>query len=271
MVNKKRCTIAVIGAGMLGSSVARGWVKENCTVIAYDKDRQKVESLEELGICYEESNEAIARADVVVFALKPHIQLPVVASLAQNLTNKLCFSMAAGIRLEQLAEAAPHARWIRGMTNICAAVNAAFTAYTPSENVTEEDMKKTKLLFGLLGEREETAEPNLDAITGISGSGPAYMFTVLEALTYGGLRVGIPKDLALKASAATMIGAAKLVLETGKHPAELKDGVVTPGGTTIEGLYELEEGAVRASFIRAIAEATRRGKELGEQKTNKKK
>lgn len=84
------------------------------------------------------------------------------------------------------------------MTNICAAVNAAFTAYTPSENVTEEDMKKTKLLFGLLGESEETAEPNLDAITGISGSGPAYMFTVLEALTYGGLRVGIPKDLATK-------------------------------------------------------------------------
>ncbi|MDD2207537.1 MAG: pyrroline-5-carboxylate reductase [Aminobacterium sp.] len=269
MVNKNVESIAVIGAGMLGGSVAQGWAHKKCTVFAYDKDRQKVEALEKEGVHYiADSEEAINRADVVVFALKPHIQLPVIASLATNLSNKLCFSMAAGLRLEQLMEAAPAARWIRGMTNICASVNAAFTAYTSSLGATDEDRNVAKSLFDLLGESEETIEPNLDAITGISGSGPAYMFTVLEALTYGGLRVGIPKNLALKASAATMIGAAKLVLDTGRHPADLKDGVVTPGGTTIEGLYQLEEGAVRAAFIRAITEATRRGKELGEKKKN---
>ncbi|WP_024822398.1 pyrroline-5-carboxylate reductase [Aminobacterium mobile] len=261
--------VAVIGAGMLGGSVAKGLAQKGCHVVAADKNLEKAKHLEEAGIVLLHDNvEAIRQADVVFFALKPHIQLPVISLLVEELKGKLCFSMAAGVQIGQLFSVAPEVHWVRGMTNICASVNAAFTAFTLSQDTTDQDRDTAIKLFSLLGEVEETEETYLDAITAISGSGPAYIFTVLEALTYGGLRVGIPKDLALKASAATMIGAARLVLETGKHPAELKDGVVTPGGTTIEGLYELEEGDVRSAFIRAITSATQRGKELAKESKN---
>ncbi len=163
-----------------------------------------------------------------------------------------------------LREAAPQSQIVRAMTNIAVMAQSSYTVYTFADNVSEKNKKISVEIFSRFGASREVDEKYIDAITALSGSGPAYLYTVIEALTYGGLLIGLPRDLAMEAVAHTFIGTAKLLLSSKNHPAELKDMVVTPGGVTIEGIYELEDSRVRTAMMKAINAAFKKSRIISE-------
>jgi pyrroline-5-carboxylate reductase len=148
------------------------------------------------------------------------------------------------------------------MPNNPCLIGEGMIVLTPTELVTDDDIAEAKRLFTSIGRVAVTDENHLDAVTGLSGSGPAYAYLVIEALADGGVKMGLPKGLSLTLAAQTLVGAARMVLETGKHPAELKDMVATPGGTTVQGLYVLEAAGVRSAFIKAVEEATLKSRNM---------
>jgi pyrroline-5-carboxylate reductase len=207
---------------------------------------------------------AAREGEVVMFALKPHLTLEAVKEQAQFLKGKLCISLAAVVPLHMLRAAVPEARWARAMTNICAAINCAFTGVTRSDVTTDADMAWMKEAFGLLGPVEESEEKSLDALTALTGAAPAFFMSLMEAAAMGGIHAGLPKDLAYKGAVSAMLGAARLVAEEGKHPAELRDSVCTPGGMTIEGVYEIERVGARAAVMKAVVLTAEKGRVLTE-------
>ena len=203
--------------------------------------------------------------DVVMFALKPHLTLGAVTELAPFLEGKPCLSLAAAVTLGMLTSAAPGARWARAMTNICAAMNCAFTGISDSDATTDEDKRWLTEAFGLLGEVEECEEKNLDALTALTGAAPAFFLTLMEAAAMGGVQIGLPKEIAYKGAASVLLGASRLFLEEGdRHPAALRDAVCTPGGMTIEGIYEIERSGARAAVMKAVVLTAEKGKVLTE-------
>lgn len=213
-------------------------------------------------------NEALAReADALVLCVKPGDALDALrgtAGVNGALSGKLVISIVAGLSLAKLeAAAGPKVRVVRVMPNVAALVHQGAAAFATGSAATPEDAALVTRIFSAVGRIVAVKEPLLDAVTGLSGSGPAYGFLVIEALADGGVLMGLPRDLALQLAAQTVLGAAKMVLETGLHPAALKDQVTSPGGTTIAGLEALEAGAVRSALIQAVRAATRRSQELG--------
>jgi pyrroline-5-carboxylate reductase len=213
--------------------------------------------------------EVVAKSDVVVLAVKPGSVAGVLGDLCRgadpaDLTRPLWISIAAGVPLGALAAPLPaDARIVRSMPNTPALVGAGATALCANAQATDEDQELAESLFRAVGTTwRAPGEHLLDAVTGLSGSGPAYVFLILEALGDAGVRVGLPRDAAYQLAFQTVYGAAKLAIEMGQHPAELKDQVTSPGGTTIAGLEELEAGGVRAALYRAVAAATNRSREL---------
>lgn len=178
-------------------------------------------------------------------------------------SDHLLISIAAGVRIESIAKWTGSTRIIRVMPNTPCLVSAGAAAFAASPGATAEDRQFVKEWFSTIGYAAEVSENLLDAVTGLSGSGPGYVFTLIEALADGGVLVGLPRDVALRLAAQTFLGAAKMVLETGEHPAALRDRVTSPGGTTIAGLKALEAGAARDALMSAVAAATNRAKELG--------
>lgn len=262
----KKTKIAVLGAGVIGTAICNCLVSEGYDVTATRRKLQKAESLEKIGVKVTSDNiAAAASADVVFFTVKPFQVIPLALEISDKIKGKICISMAAGLELSILCEVLPEVKWVRGMTNTCAMVKKGFTVYTPSKNISEDDIVLLEKLLQTTGFVERTEERFMDPLTAMSGSGPAYIYTVIEALTYGGLRVGIPRDLACKAAASTAIGASELLLAADEHPAELRDQVITPGGTTIEGIYELEDAQIRTAFMKAVTAATERGHQLAQQ------
>lgn len=213
--------------------------------------------------------EVIRESDVVVLAVKPGLVSGVLQALADerdlDLRRPLWVSIAAGVPLERLAGALPSAaRIVRAMPNTPALVGAGMTAWLAGPACGAAERALAGALFGTVGSTWECpSEGLLDAVTGLSGSGPAYVFLFLEALSDAGVRVGLPRDAANLLACQTVLGAARLVGETGRHPAELKDQVTSPGGTTIAGLERLEAGGLRAALYEAVAAATARARELG--------
>jgi pyrroline-5-carboxylate reductase len=213
--------------------------------------------------------EVVAASDLVVLAVKPGLVTSVleavVAASPAAAGRPLWVSIAAGVPLRRLADALPAgARIVRAMPNTPALVRAGATALSAGETCSGEDRSRARALFETVGAVwEAPAEELLDAVTGLSGSGPAYVFVFLEALSDAGVRVGLPRDAASLLACQTVLGAARLVLETGGHPAQLKDQVTSPGGTTIAGLERLEAGGLRAAVYEAVAAATARSRELG--------
>jgi pyrroline-5-carboxylate reductase len=263
--------LTFLGAGnmavaMLRGLLARGIVpKERIT--ATDVRGEALSALESsLGIHTSSSNRAAcADADVIVIAVKPQVLSKVLDEVADVVdSHKLVISIAAGVtvpRLSQLLRAGP--RIIRAMPNTPAMVGAGATAIAAGPSVTAADMDFARALFAATGTVVEVEERLLDAVTGLSGSGPAYAFIAIEALSDAGVRAGLPRDVATRLAAQTLLGAAKMVLETGEHPARLKDMVTSPAGTTIAGVAALEQSGFRNALYRAVEAATARSKELG--------
>jgi pyrroline-5-carboxylate reductase len=206
-----------------------------------------------------------AKADLIILAVKPQNMKPLLAEIKPALSEKqLVISIAAGVKTKTLSDAiGGAARIVRTMPNVGARVLASATAICAGPGATQDDMITAKEIFEAIGSAVVVGEELMDAVTGLSGSGPAYFFQFIEAMADAGVRAGLMRPVALKLAAQTCLGAAQLVLETGDHPAALKDQVTSPAGTTIEGLRVLEAGGVRGTIISAVSAAVERSKELG--------
>lgn len=218
------------------------------------------------GTAFPTNLEVAFSAKVLVLAVKPDQVAAVLAEIKPAFTaDHLLVSIAAGITLEKLEAGLPAgARVIRVMPNTPALVGAGASGYSAGTKARPEDLQTASALLSAVGVAVEVKEKLLDAVTGLSGSGPAYGFQMIEALSDGGVAAGLPRDIATKLAAQTLLGAAKMVLETGQHPGALKDMVTSPGGTTIEGLHELEKGGLRAALMNAVRAASAKSKQLGQ-------
>lgn len=264
--------IAFLGAGNMAGALIKGLLNakacEPSELLAVDvRDERLAELRDEHGIgTGRDLAQATAWADVVVLATKPQVFdriLPVVASAMTP--AKLAVSIAAGVPLEAIeARMPPGTRVVRTMPNTPALVDAGATAIAAGTHATEEDLALVRRIFDSVGISVVLEESLLDAVTGLSGSGPAYIFLIIEALADAGVKVGLHRDSAQRLAAQTVLGAAKLLIETGEHPGRLKDMVTSPGGTAIAGLHTLEAGGLRTTLIDAVESATARSRELGE-------
>ena len=201
-----------------------------------------------------------------VLAVKPDQVAPLLAEVRSQFTGKhLLISIAAGVTLSKLEGALPSgARVIRVMPNTPALIGASASAFASGKSATPEDGQLAQRLFSAVGLVYHVKESLLDAVTGLSGSGPAYAFLMIEALSDGGVAAGLPRDIATRLAAQTLLGSARMVLESALHPGALKDMVTSPGGTTIEGVHELEKGKVRAALMSAVRAATEKSRKLGQ-------
>ena len=262
--------LGIIGCGKMGSALLKGAIKAGAVVpadvTAFDQYQPSAESLAgETGAQLASSNAGVVeRADAILLCVKPHDMLTMLAELSEQSSGKLFISIAAGVLIDDLESVIDAtARVIRVMPNTPALIGQGASAYSLGTSATSEDAAITEALLGAVGTVMEVPERLLDSVTGLSGSGPAYVYTIIEALADGGVLTGLPRDKAIQLAAQTVAGAANMVLQTGEHPAALRDQVTSPGGTTIAGLAAIEAGALRATLIRAVEAATARSKELG--------
>jgi|YelNatPaOPRAMG01_1025707.scaffolds.fasta_scaffold08010_8 pyrroline-5-carboxylate reductase len=259
--------VSILGGGTIGEALAKGFsTVEGVEVSVAEVIEERRRFLEKEGIrTYASSREASKGSDVVVVAVKPRDVKPLLDDVKDLIKGKLVISVAAGVKLSYLEKAAPDARFIRAMPNIAAAVKGAVTTLTPSAKASEDDLRLAEKLFGSVGYTLVVDEALVDAVTGLSGSGPAYIFLVIEALAEGGLKMGIPYEKALQLASWVVYGAAKMVIEAKQDPAALRRKVATPAGTTIEGLLKLEEAGVRAAFVKAVEAASKRAAEISKE------
>ncbi|HTY19442.1 MAG TPA: pyrroline-5-carboxylate reductase [Myxococcota bacterium] len=266
--------IGFLGAGAMGEALAGGLVAAGVPadhLRAADPDAAQRERIARaLGIEVSAENAAVVRqSDIVVIAVKPTVVARALNGLRKEVSGALgaplWISIAAGVSLARLAaDLPPGARIVRAMPNTPALVRAGATAFAANPSATAADRATAKAIFESVGFAWEAPdEALLDAVTGLSGSGPAYVFVFLEALADAGVRAGLPRDAAHRLACQTVLGAAKLALESGQHPGQLKDRVTSPGGTTIAGLARLEAGGFRAAVLEAVDAAARRSRELG--------
>ena len=254
--------VAVIGGGTIGSAIAESLQRKGHKVLVTRRSVEKLKGLRDLGIDVSQDNEKAARlAEVIVIVLKPFDSIPVLRKITKYTEGKLVISMAAAVRISKIKPLVPGARVVRAMTNIAARVGGGYTVYSSLDLDTESE-KTTKDILSCFGDTERVDEKYMDALTAMSGSGPAYIFTVIEAMVYAGLKVGLPRELALRSSYQTVLGAAKLVSQSSSHISELRDLVTTPGGVTIDALYELEDAGIRTAFMRAIVAATEKARSI---------
>jgi len=264
--------LGFIGTGRMGDALIKGILKAKLTsptkIYASDIDENKLKYLHStLGIKVSTDNKkTIKNSDIVIFAVKPQIIKNVVLDVAPLITssNHLLISIAAGVSTNFLESELPNrARLVRVMPNIACTVEASASAICPGSNATTEDLEKVKEIFGAVGRVVTVPEYLMDSVTGLSGSGPAFIFMIIEALADGGVYMGLDRKTSVTLAAQTVLGAAKMVLENGAHPGELKDMVTSPAGTTIRGIQVLENYGVRSAMIDAVIKASERSKELG--------
>jgi pyrroline-5-carboxylate reductase len=260
-----------VGAGNMGEALIKGLVAANVVpakaVVASDARPERLAEIErQYGIRVATGNaEVVAGADVVILAVKPQIMAPVLGEIAPSVTARhLLVSVAAGLPTAAIRAAlGKPVRLIRVMPNTPALVLEGATAIARAEGLEPEDLDTAGAIFRAVGRVVVLDEGMLDAVTGLSGSGPAYVAMVIESLADGGVKMGLDRATAMTLATQTVLGAARLLAETGLHPGALKDMVSSPGGTTIAGVSALEEGGLRATLIRAVERATLRSRELG--------
>lgn len=259
--------IAVIGAGVIGGAIVKSLLKKGYQgrVIATRRDAEKLKELEKLGALVTTDNKKAAKeADIIFLCVKPNDVEKVLKEISAEIENKIVISTAATIPLQFYKNLAPRAKFVRTMPNIAALVQESFTAYCCDNSLNNEEKMRVKRILDAMGVSEEVEEKYMDAITALSGSGPGYISIIIEALMYAGLKVGLPRDLALYSSAQAVLGTGKLILETREHPAKIKDMVTTPGGTTIEAIFELEGSQIRQALMKAVEEATKKCEKIRE-------
>jgi pyrroline-5-carboxylate reductase len=263
--------IGFLGAGKMAGALAKGFIQAGLATVdeikASDPSsaaRDHFKELTKAGV--EASNLAIVKfAQVLVLAVKPNQIEAALSEVCPQFTEQhMLVSIAAGVTLTRLEGLLPDdARVIRVMPNTPALIGASATGFALGSAAKPQDGALAQKLFASVGLACQVHESLLDAVTGLSGSGPAYAFLIIEALSDGGVAAGLPRDIATRLAAQTLLGSARLVLETGQHPGALKDMVTSPGGTTVEGLHELEKGALRGTLISAVRAATEKSRKLG--------
>ncbi|ACZ18804.1 pyrroline-5-carboxylate reductase [Thermanaerovibrio acidaminovorans DSM 6589] len=262
-MDRRRLKVAILGAGTIGGAVAMA-LSPHFDVCATRRRGSIAPGLIEAGVEEAPSNrEAAGWADLVILSVKPKQVMPVLEEISSVEGPRLLISLAAAMPT-WILERICHIPVIRAMTNTACRIRRGYTVYANGRGVSQAEEDLARDVFRSMGSFDRVDEQHLDVLTAMAGSGPAYIYTVLEAMILGALKVGLPRDIALKAAAHTAIGASCLLLDSGDHPAELRDQVITPGGVTIEGLYELEEGRVRTAFMRAVFAASAKAVELAE-------
>jgi len=267
-----KLTIGFLGAGKMATALANGFVRAGILkaegIIASDISRAARDAFaQQTGGQTTDSNREVARfAQTLILAVKPDQVPAVLAEIREDFKpNHTLISIAAGVPIAKLQTAlGDEARIIRVMPNTPALVGQSATAFALGKSASSSDADLAMKLFTAVGIAFQLKESLLDAVTGLSGSGPAYAYLVIEGLSDGGVAAGLPRDVATRLAAQTLLGSAKMVLETGQHPGLLKDMVTSPGGTTIEGVHELEKGKLRGTLISAVRAAAEKSKKLGQ-------
>lgn len=262
--------IAVLGAGKMGGILLQAFLRSGlfrtdqiAATVAHELRAEALGS--QFGVAVTTDNRAAVRgADIVLLAVKPTQVLDLIRDIAPDLApNTLLISIVASVKTSAIETAAGGPRAvIRGMPNTPAMLGAGITALCRGRFVTDEQLTLAQRIFSTVGRVVVVDERHMDAVTGLSGSGPAFLYIIIEALAEAGVNVGLPRDTATQLAAQTAYGAAKMVLETGNHPALLKDEVTTPAGCTVDGILELEAGGLRVTLIKAVKRATERAREL---------
>lgn len=264
--------IAFLGSGNMAEALVKGLLAAGTAakdeiVCAEPRPERREELQARYGIAAIASNTAaVQQAEIIVLSVKPQVMDALLDEIASVVDpRKLVVSIAAGVPIAAIArKLGAGARIIRTMPNTPALVGSGATALARGTHATEADLVQAVALFEAVGTAVVVEEHLLDAVTGLSGSGPAFVFIAIEALADGGVKVGLPRHVAMALAAQTVVGAAKLVLDTGEHPGKLKDQVTSPGGTTIAGVHALESAGFRAALIAAVEAATKRSRELGD-------
>jgi pyrroline-5-carboxylate reductase len=268
---KQPLRIGFLGAGQMATALARGWINaglltaETCRASdpyaeARDKFKQQTG-----GTVTADNRDVVKQSDVLILAVKPQSMATLLDEIRNDVReDQVIISIAAGITLKQLADGLLATyRLIRVMPNTPCLLGASAAGFAAGPGAKPEDAALVEQLFNAVGKAFAVPEHLLDAVTGLSGSGPAFVYVMIEALADGGVRMGLPRNVALTLAAQTVFGAARMVLETGQHPGVLKDAVASPGGTTIAGLHALERGGLRAAVMDAVEAASKRSTELG--------
>jgi len=267
-LRKKR--VAVLGAGKMGGILLQALLKHNllspeltCATVQHE-DRARM-LVTKLGVNVGTDNAAAVKgADIILIAVKPQVVQEVIREIRGQITpNQLIVSVAASVPTSMIESGLPeNTAVIRAMPNTPCSIGSGMTAICKGKYADAEQVAMTCRMFDIVGRTVVIDEKHMDAATGLSASGPAYIYIILESLAEAGVKVGLPRDIATLLAAQTTLGAARVVLETGDHPALLKDAVTTPAGCTIDGIMELEEGKLRVTLIKAVVRATQRAKEL---------
>lgn len=265
-------TLAVLGCGTMGEAIVRGLLRSGrvapTQVFATDRRAEVVKALSaKHGVrTTSDNHEACRAAQLAIVCVKPHEVGPLLSDpeTAALLAGKLVVSIAAGVRLDQLRGWLPKSAVVRAMPNTPCLIGEGMTVLARAPSVTDDQMAVAKEIFKCVGDCLEADDKMMDAITSLNGSGPAFAYVMLEALCDGGVRMGLRRDTAMQIAAQMMQGAARMVLQTGMHPAALKDQVTTPAGSTIAGLLIMEDGRIRSVIARAVEEAARVASKLGQ-------
>jgi pyrroline-5-carboxylate reductase len=270
MVTDKK--LGFIGAGNMGEALVKGLIATKAAapaqILVSARRRERIQEMEKsYGVRGGTNPEVARQCDVIVLAVKPQILDQVLRDISGDVSReKLIVSVAAGVPIAAIERRLhPPMRIVRAMPNTPATVAAGATAMALGEHATDADLATAKTIFDSVGLTVVLEESQLDAVTGLSGSGPAYLFLIIEALADAGVKVGLSRRASLQLAAQTVLGSAKLLIESGQHPGMLKDGVTSPGGTAIAGLHTLEAGGLRNVLMNAVEAATRRSRELGEE------
>ncbi len=269
--------LGIIGTGKIGSALLRRFIStktiDRNKIIIFDIDENKRDKMsKECEVEIAKDNKELVRSSkYILIAVIPQVIDSVLKEIEPIVSNEqVIISIAAGVSFNHINKFInPAVGLVRIMTNTPALVGAAATAIAHNQNIKDYQLEFVKELFSAVGMVVELEERHMDAVTGLSGSGPAYIFIIIEALADGGVKMGLPRTTALKLAAQTLLGSAKLLLETDIHPAALKDMVATPGGTTITAIHELESAKIRATLIRAVEAATLKSKSLNSAKINR--
>ncbi len=269
MSNYTTKTIGMIGAGNMGEAIINGLSTKLAPqqLFLYDIDNKKAESISQNSNINHKTKieDLINNSDIIILAVKPNIILNLLDDISKYINDKIIISIAAGITIKSIEDRISHKHQIiRVMPNTPSLVGEGISVLSPNSTTTDETIKIAQQIFSTIGKQAVLPESQMDAVTGLSGSGPAYVYTFIQGLIDGGVKMGLSREIATKLAAQTVLGSAKMVLDNNADPISLRGKVTSPGGTTIEGVHVLEKAGFSGIIMDAVETATLKSKKLGE-------